>query len=68
MKEKIRKQIEELEDVRLEKSLIEKRLSFKEDSYREELKKMGEKYQSSETEKQKMMVETNEILHKYENS
>lgn len=29
---------------------------------------MGEKYQSSETEKQKMMVETNEILHKYENS
>lgn len=44
----------------------EKRIQFKENTYKQQLQKMSEKYQQSEAERQKATYEVSQMLNEFE--
>lgn len=45
----------------------EKKIDYRENAFAEQVKKVNEKYQQSESERQKIMVDMNNMLTEYEN-
>lgn len=43
-----------------------KRIEFKENAYKEQIKSLNDKYTSSESEKQRLLFEKNELINEYD--
>ena len=57
---------EKLEDQTLMHENYVKRIEFKENAYKEQIKSLNDKYTSSESEKQRLLFEKNELINEYD--
>lgn len=55
-----------VEEIKVNSSMQEKKIDYRENAFAEQVKKVNEKYQQSESERQKIMVEMNNMLTEYE--